>query len=363
VSTDLAVYLGGPPSSGDLEALVRALPQACTLDGPLRVDLDDLPDAVAAATLGATTLLELSLPAAASRGDVDRATRAARTLVDRAGGALYDPQSDAVLHPRTSQRRLSSRRERRGPIIRCAWFVRRRDLDPGLPGAVLRVLRRRFPEAMPRRFGSFEPLQERFEESGPDGFTAAWRAEDLHWSGTRPCLGAGMAFLTADCAYAPGPTEPTGYISLDVEAQPAFENPAWADAVCSLLLRLAEESAAFYAHAEVVRNVLISDRSIAHDNLTERTDGLVPRTVWRGLPSYPVWVAWFGPAYARTLGDVIPLVPTSDGAAWLRNGVTPCDRDAASIAAPPEWRASPWPGGPKRLARLMPRDLVRRQGE
>lgn len=73
-------------------------------DGPLRVEREDLPQAVADAFVGVDTLYELAVPTGSAEAVRQLTRRFARRMAEQGDGAIYDLQSDRVLWPRTSRR-------------------------------------------------------------------------------------------------------------------------------------------------------------------------------------------------------------------------------------------------------------------
>ena len=77
---------------------------AFSLDGPLRVDAEDLPSWLAAAVLTPRWLVEISAPEGTSDLVWKMANRVGRHLADEMEGVLFDPQHDRIAWPRSRQR-------------------------------------------------------------------------------------------------------------------------------------------------------------------------------------------------------------------------------------------------------------------
>src|SRR3954447_14390301 len=127
--------------------------EGVVVDGPLEVDDEDLPDVVAGALLTCRWTVQINMPASLSKAGLKRVERYARGLAEAAGGVLYDPQSDAIVFPRSVKRLrqppASRESEYEGAVLRLEWLVARRLRAPDAD-ALLDILERRMPEARPR---------------------------------------------------------------------------------------------------------------------------------------------------------------------------------------------------------------------
>jgi hypothetical protein len=218
----------------------------------------------------------------------------------------------------------------------------------------LAVSRRHLPEALPRRFGSFEPLQHKLETDGDQAFIQAQQAETslLFFTGLPPCFGGFLA--EGQVTDYSGPVFACG---LDVDRS-ALRDPRWRGALKLLFAGFAAQSGSFFAAAEVVRNLEWTGRGLGYGSATEKTTFLAGLGQWAGLPPYPVWWSWYSPVYA---GLVAPHLP-ADGAESSADGLfhswgdDPLDRDqlgqAISRAAPVLRRGQP--------ATWMPEELLAR---
>ena len=86
---------------------------AFSLEGPLRVESEDLPMEVAAAVLIPQWLVEINVPAETSNKVWRMALRTGRRLADEMSGVLFDPQQDEIVWPRSRQGRTVAATRRR----------------------------------------------------------------------------------------------------------------------------------------------------------------------------------------------------------------------------------------------------------
>ena len=183
VSYDVEVATHGRPDPDGLEA-----PDGVTVDGPVAAEPDDLAEALAAAVLAPRWLTTLSVPYDASQRRRDALRSLARRLAQEHEGAAYDPQEDAVFFPRGRPKRVPAGKAEKTSIVRLEWYV---DAErwAQAPAALLSAIARRCPEALPTRYGVFEPPQGRYDPAAPDAFTALARDDSAFWFASRPFFG------------------------------------------------------------------------------------------------------------------------------------------------------------------------------
>lgn len=235
-----------------------------------------------------------------------------------------------------------------------------------LPAQWSERVERLLPEALPVRYGDFEPLQNRVEAAGLDGFRAFWRKQaeapygaHFFWKGTPPCY-EGAVWLPDPRP--PGPWwSPTAARHVSVKASfdgRALEaDGAWRAAVVTLFRDVAALGA-FFAAGYVTRSVVARRGNLWYDGETESIH--LSRMWWEGLPPHPTWLAWFGDPYRERVGSSVRSRVTEElpGGLFIRIGEAPLDRDELERVSPalPEelvWKPKP-PGAGKHDASLRP---------
>jgi hypothetical protein len=338
---------------------------AFNVDGPLRADREDLPDAAVSAAAGIGWTYQLTVEGSAGPA-IELARRFARELARRSDGVVYDPQVDAVVWPRGAARRFKPQPARKIDLVQFEWFVRREDATADLPALVFDLVRSYVPEALPRRFGGFEPLQGRLEEKGREGFVAAWHAEamSLLWKGRPPCLGGSMAGLGDELigAQHAGP-HPVGSVRLSFD-QRAFLDARWREDAVKLFAVLAERLPAFFAHADTDRNVGYGRGNVWYEADTVTNPGLAVRNVWMGLPSFPVWLAWFGSLYRPLVHSSVPrdLADTRGAGLLVRTSEMPASQTPAKTGRR-RWPFSRGEAKEETRLRIPPHLVLKATGE
>jgi hypothetical protein len=166
------------------------------------------------------------------------------------------------------------------------------NVGPAFTARYLQLCRKYLPEALPRRFGSFEPLQGKLAVGGDAAFTDGWASEDMlfFFTGSVPCFGGSMP------GGADAHPRPVWSMSLSFLAEP-LKDYRWRDALRRLFTAIADDLGAFYASAEVVGGAIWTGRSLAYDGQSQMPANPITTNGWAGLPQYPVWWAYYDAPY------------------------------------------------------------------
>ena len=290
------------PMSVVVERKLRgAFEYATSLDGPFDCEAEDLPPPVLANAVGITFMYQFVVEGS-SRPSFKLAERLARELAAASSGVVYDPQEDAVTWPRSSTRKYEAPRDEFMDVVRYSWYIRREDGVKDLPRTLLREVETFVPEALPRRYGGYEPLQFTYEEFGEETFVEQWRAESmgLFWKATKPCFSGSTFGLAAELGRPPLP-HPVGNVTFSFDSR-AFDDQRWRRDLLAFFVSFAETSGAFCAVAEVDRTIRYTGGNLLHGPEAETHWGLAVRNEWQGLPPEEPWLLWFGPTYCAFLG-------------------------------------------------------------
>lgn len=273
-----------------------------TIDGPDLTEPEDIPADVAAVVLGSRFLYTVMVEGS-SETEIPHALRFARRLAERLDGAVIDQQTDALWSRSQSRKIRKPERESRVSTVQLEWFCLRQELAQDPPTLFLETVERMLPEALPGRFGEYEPFQGKFADVGPQGFASAWAEATslLFFSASGPCI---------DGTLSAGPNEsfPDRFwsMSLTFHAEP-LQQPSWRDAVQRIFTTLADGLPAFYASAAVTGGHIWSGRSLWSDGATEwGVRPLRARDGWMGLSPVPTWWTWLGQPYLDAAGMLPP---------------------------------------------------------
>ncbi|MGO4454271.1 hypothetical protein [Arthrobacter sp. RAF14] len=271
-----------------------------SIDGPENLSTEDVPEGIVAVVLGARFLYSI-LADGSSSADVQAAIRFSRRLARATDGAVVDDQMGEVWSRSSSRRVQRPERSTRVSTIDMRWFALRENLRADVVDDFLKIARRELPEALPRRYGEYEPFQGRASEPGDDGFVKAWKAAtgSLYFTGSGPCVGGHID-------EGPQARFPDKFwsVSLTFLVDPILGS-GWVEALRRLFVKVAEDLPAFYSSAEVTGGHIWSGRSLSGDTRTEPC--IVPvrhRKGWMGLPPKPVSWAWLGQPFETYFGQL-----------------------------------------------------------
>ena len=267
-----------------------------TLGLPVGLEAEDVPEGVTAALLGASYLYELMVEGS-STTETPHAVRFARRLAQASTGVVLDQQTEQVW-ARGKLRALPPVQRGTISVVNVTWYVRPGGTGAAAASAWLALARRHLPEALPRRFGPYEPLSMKLDVDGPDAFVEAVAAETmfLSYKASAPCIDGSLA------GGARGPGVHSHRLSVHRQA---LQDGRWRAALQRLFVGFAVATDAVFASAEVQRGVEWSGRSIWFGPTAERTTYLA-RGQWEGLLPYPPWWSWFGPDYMPLVLDHLP---------------------------------------------------------
>ncbi len=233
-------------------------PDGVTVDGPFEIEPADLADALAAAVLAPRWLVQVS---GTKR---ETARRFGRELAKAHDGAAYDRQEDAVFQPRGTPKRVpAGKAEKKTNIVCLEWTAP--DWATA-PAAMIDAIARHAREALPRRYGDYEPPQERFED--PAAFAAFAQDHRTFWYASRPFFG--------------GHANPPGDLQLEVDWRVLTADERWREAVVDLFAAVAEATSATRGEAYAERGWTVSANNRLWTTYSRRDR--------RG----PAWIEWDG---------------------------------------------------------------------
>jgi hypothetical protein len=278
---------------------------AFTLEGPTRVDLENVPKGAVRAG-GPTVVYNIHVPYAVSDSagafqavpdarHLAAARAYASNLALRGEGIVVDPQEADL-----SDRQDPAERDdpsNSGLYLHLEWF-RRMDGSPetkALAENYLRSARESFRLAVPARFGPREPLKGRFPRDDDGVFGDLYRAE---------CRLSAMMMTAKGLSASISPWSsitPTGYQSASAVFELALVETAGAvDQVSSFLVDLSRRSGSFFAFAEVNSSRFATARPRGFDG------------AWGGLPTDPQWITWYDSEYAPLVRPFLSQGPIDE---------------------------------------------------
>ncbi|NNC78064.1 MAG: hypothetical protein HKN77_08895 [Woeseiaceae bacterium] len=281
-----------------------------TLDGPFKVEIEDIDDPLVGLVLAPQWLTEISIPAASTQSELKLARSLGVQLAKSFQGAIYDPQEDSVLWPKRRPKLYKTPQVAESiNVIKLRWYLPYSKRDSHTAKLFVEFARKYLYECLPRRFGLFEPFQGKVKDDDYTGFYLLWQeaaakpyGDILHFSSTAPCYGGSASFSDPrdDMPRNVG-AEKVVKLQVDIDGR-AMSDPAWRDAVTTLFTNFSRKVGSFYAIGYVERGIETKGRSLYYTGSSESYP--LPRhNRWLGLPPVPAWLTWFGHPYNEAVRD------------------------------------------------------------
>jgi len=270
--------------------------------GPDRAQSEDLEDVVNQMIQPPYWLVRITVPAA-QEDTLQLAEAIATHIAQRCEGVVYDPQAGSMVWPKVKfaspSRSSGSDRVR---VVRLGWYSPSSQVSTSMARTFLRTVGRLCPQALPVRFGTYHPLQGRLKTGEEQPFLDSveeviqkGRSEMLELRAKSPCFG-GILWI-------PSRGDDTGkiqrardvHLALDFDGRIIESDSDWCEKLVVLFVELARNLKAFYANGYVERGVFASRRGLGYDGESEQYP--TPAGRWKGIPSVPYWLSWFGDPY------------------------------------------------------------------
>lgn len=301
-----------------------------SVDGPFAAEPDDFAEEVAAACLAPRWMMTVAVPYSVPKRAIALGRSLARHLAETNEGAAYDPQEDSLIWPRGRKKRVSPRRtEEVTSRVTLQWFVASSRWEQA-PATLLRLIRRRCPEALPARYGRWEPLQHRFDPADPDAFVRFVLDEedgDGFWFAARPSFGGSWSAPHADRFVRPEDERlRIAQLEVDFDGRVLEQDTRWREAVVDLFAAAAAELGAFFAAAQVEPGWTVTTNNRLYSTIETMQHGgehFLRGMSWQGLPPVPMWLSWYGGPYREMVaphvtGEAFRRSTWSDRAKGLR---------------------------------------------
>lgn len=329
MSYDLSVWTVEPV---DLEALLKedgfvGEPGGCSREGKgwgLHVSSDpveaeDVPDDVFTRLRKIRHLISITLePIGAPQTAHTLARRTAREIAEAGIGCVEDPQTGKVTLSSAARARQEARDEAAAPSLvkrlfkrksladpeRVAeldmtfWFDHRRFAERDGLLTLISKMARHLPDALPRRYGPYEPPSFKYAETGPEHFADFLLGETFAVVyPTRPCMSANYPCGEETIGWVTqGPRQRyrAGDLSLGFNAR-QLDHPDWRDMIRGAWRALAEVTEPFYGEVRLLGGRIAGRATLFFDGKSEQHPVAGPW--WRGVPTDPAVARVIGPPY------------------------------------------------------------------
>jgi len=348
---------------------------AVIINQSVRALAEDLPSEVARALPGIGYLTELNLsPISASDTARKFLLRAATLIAKRTHGVILDPQSGTVTLPSGVQRFMKGDSGENASLICLSWWFTKGPLVEGNRyDLFLDILEAELLEALPRRYGTFEPPQHVFAEAGRSHFLTFLaehtRGLGIVWYPTAPVADVFLRIPDPVGASKKGFRSARLEITIDADT---LRQTGWQTALQRFWRRISLFVQPFYGD---VRTLHGYRRSRGRYWITRETETHPVKVWWwAGLPPGPAQAIVLGEPYLALWNSFAASASTDSGYAFVdtedwkaagdvfdRIGPVPADLSqlprrmielqgagSMSTPAPIEYPAR-WPFGPPRL--------------
>lgn len=249
------------------------------------VHQEDIPVDVASALPGIRYLTELNLqPFDASNSAKATLVRIASAVAKASHGLVYDPQTDELITPRGVKRFIPQARDERFSIIELGfWFLDVRIFSPDHMEGFLDLCDTLLPEALPRRYGLYEPPQYVRDVRAGRAHLLTFLHENLDGSPvlytTRPVLGLG--FSCTKERYHPRNGFRSNYVSVEIEAS-VIQQPGWQEQLRRFWVAICRHLNPFYSDVRTLKGYVRMGGTYGSDHKSEEHP--IRSWFWRGVP-------------------------------------------------------------------------------
>ena len=256
---------------------------AFMLSGPLFIDIEDVPDVFRAEFREGQVLYRITIESGGSSPSEVMAF--ANDLGREVGGRVVDVQADGK--PSASSASSASHghggTDEASRYLHLEWYFQSDGQSLSLPSDYVDVAEALLPEALPTRFGTFQPLSERYSRSGEQGLAEYYKVE-CEWS--RLIIKGSGALVRGNIPEWSRSFVKALSLVFDVSS-PRFHP----ESIEPFFTEIADRTGSFFACAELNESTVFT--SVPSD----------PTGGWPGLPRVPQWMTWYSSEYAQLVAS------------------------------------------------------------
>ncbi len=264
---------------------------------------EDIEEEISALLPGISYLTELNLEGASTQAAKKLLASTAKAEAQRAHGVVYDPQTDRVSTPSGVVRYLRPKKEKTFTILTLSWwFLNDLLLTTSGRRAFLTLLQKSFPEAMPKRYGNYEPPQHVFAKTGMshlNRFIGRNLDFGLVWYPNPPTTG--VSLHCPDLLGSGDRGFRTHLVEIGVELS-VLSQPGWAEQLRLLWHQMTFLLKPIYGDVRTESGYSRSGGAIYHSAniaLQEHYDDATRSWFWRGIPRKLGLAVVLGKEYQR----------------------------------------------------------------
>jgi len=271
---------------------------------------EDVPDEALSLLPGIKYMLELHLePISAPKTAYTQLNKLAKILARQTTGVIEDKQEDTYSLPSGIKKYNPPKREKeeRFSILEMSWWFEHKNFSNRQHiVSFLKLLEKYLPEALPRRYGLYEPPQFKYEETGFEHFVDFLsKEESIVCYTTKPVLGISLGFNDA-----PGFVNHGGkrkykcsYITISLDAA-VLGQSHWQEHLPKMWKTLSSEIQPFYGDVRILKNYISGKATYWGDATSERHP--VKGWWWRGIPKHSALAMVIGKPYTQLWRGIKP---------------------------------------------------------
>jgi hypothetical protein len=287
-----------------------------------RVELEDIPEEISALLPGIEWLTNLNLEGIAP-SEAQRLIRTAANQIARFSyGAVLDQQTGSIQLPSGVKRFVSPRSKESFDVVSMSWWF----LDSPIEGRdgreqFVNLLERMLPECLPRRYGSYEPPQNVYAETGKKHFLD-FLNENSHrttvWYPRRPVVSVSLHLPSPRGAHKLGFR--TNHLRIEVEKH-ALSEPGWDSTLKQFWRKVSALIRPIYGDVRVLGNYKWMGATVSPGQMHP-----VVSWWWAGIPDNLGNAVVLGDVYQKLWPTFTRAATTIDGSAfaaledWAMNG-------------------------------------------
>ena len=307
---------------------------------------EDIPDAAMALLPGIRLSIQMNLePGSAPAAAYARLRKIAKLLSQQTRGVIEDPQEGSY-DLATGVRKYSSPergKQTRFSILQMSWWFEDDLLDPREKlYRFIGLLERYLPEALPRRYGLFEPPQFTYGETGKDHFAellAAHRQGVVCYT-TKPVWGIHFALNPKSGFVNNGRRRKYKCSALTISIDGAvLEEEHWRRHLHETWKVFSQALGPFYGDVRILRNFIGGKATYFCDATTQQHP--VKSWWWRGVPAKPAQAVVIGGPYLDLWPEAIAAGSQESGLYFVSAREWSDDETIAAILKVPSTIAQP----------------------
>lgn len=313
------------------------------------VEPEDVPEEVAALLPGIGWLTELNLEGDAPKAAMALARKSAKEIAKAAHGVVEDPQEDAILTPAGVKRFVRPKRDKKFSVLNFSWWfmtdvlAKREGRD-----AFLDLLGKGLPEALPKRYGTYEPPEYKLETEGRkhlEKFLGTNLTDLIVWYPQRP-----VTKLNVSCPDPLGASARgfrSNLVEMEIESA-VLEQPGWKETLERIWHAMTRLLKPFYGEVRSVHNQVWMGATVGMlaTDVDDNYHEVARSWFWRGVPRTLGHAVVLGLEYQKLWPEFLKHAVMDDGFAFATTADWARDEDLGKVvgAAPKEITLLPGKG-------------------